>query len=254
MKLTEDSPLRTSAVGVVLPVHNEEELVQRALTSLDDAFSALKGREIDLRIVVVLDSCSDNSVTMVEEWVRKQYRETNALLATIVACEASNVGIARGLGCTTLLEQFDHLDPGNIWIATTDADSRVPDDWLRMQVLQHESGVDLWCGRVAVSDWSSRVGETAARWQREYEVESHPIHGTNLGFNAQIYLAVGGFNSSRVSEDRELCAAIEARGAVIHYDSSVRVVTSARRDARAPLGFAHALDLIEMGVGLSAGD
>jgi hypothetical protein len=123
-----------------------------------------------------------------------------------------------------------------------------------MQVLQHESGVDLWCGRVAVSDWSPRLGETAARWQREYEVESHPIHGTNLGFNAQKYLAVGGFNPSRVSEDRELCAAIEARRAVIHYDSSVRVVTSARRDARAPLGFAHALNLIEMSFGLGAGN
>lgn len=253
MKLTEDSPLRTLAVGVVLPVHNEEELVQQALTSLDDAFGALKGREIDLRIAVVLDSCCDNSVTMVEGWVRKQCRKKNGLLATIVACEASNVGIARGLGCTTLLEQFGYLDPGNIWIATTDADSQVPDDWLRMQVLQHESGVDLWCGRVAVSDWTSRDGEVATRWQREYEVESHPIHGTNLGFNAEIYLGVGGFNPSRVSEDRELCAAIEARGAVIHYESSVRVVTSARRVARAPLGFAHALNLIETSVGLGAG-
>jgi hypothetical protein len=46
--------------------------------------------------------------------------------------------------------------------------------------------------RPAASDWSSRVGGTAARWRHEYEVESHPIHGTHLGFNAQIYLAVGG--------------------------------------------------------------
>jgi cellulose synthase/poly-beta-1,6-N-acetylglucosamine synthase-like glycosyltransferase len=254
VKLTGDPPRRTLAVGVVLPVHNEEELVQQALSSLNDAFAELKERELDLRIVVVLDNCCDNSLTIVEEWVRMQSRTTNSVPTTLVACEANNVGIARGLGCTTLLEQFEHLDPGNIWIATTDADSRVPDDWLRMQVLQHESGVDLWCGRVAVGDWSSRGDGTAARWQHEYEVESHPIHGTNLGFNAQTYLAAGGFNPSQVSEDRELCAAIEARGAVIHFDSSVRVVTSARRDARSPLGFAHALNLIEMSVGLSTGD
>jgi hypothetical protein len=59
---------------------------------------------------------------------------------------------------------------------------------------------------------------------------------------------------ARVSEDREVCAAIEARGAVIHYDASVRVVTGARRDARARLGLAHALNLIEMSVALSAGN
>jgi cellulose synthase/poly-beta-1,6-N-acetylglucosamine synthase-like glycosyltransferase len=242
------------AVGVVLPAHNEEELVQQALSSLDDAFAELKGRELDLRIVVVLDNCSDNSITMVEEWVRKQSRTTNPVPATIVTCEASNVGIARGLGCKTLLEEFDDLDPSNIWIATTDADSRVPADWLQTQVLQHESGIDLWCGRVTVSDWSSRVSGTATRWQRNYEVESHPIHGTNLGFNAQTYLAVGGFNPSQVSEDRELCAAIEASDAVVYYDSSVRVVTSARTHARAPLGFAHALSLVEVSLSLSASD
>jgi cellulose synthase/poly-beta-1,6-N-acetylglucosamine synthase-like glycosyltransferase len=241
-------------VGVVLPVHNEEELVQHALSSLDDAFGPLNGRVLNLRLVVVLDSCSDDSITMVKECIRKQYGTKNPVLATIVACEAINVGIARGLGCQTLLEEFGDIDPSNIWIATTDADSRVPDDWLQTQVLQHESGVDLWCGRVTVSDWSSRVNETATRWQREYEVESHPIHGTNLGFNAQTYLSVGGFNPSRLSEDRELCAAIEARGAVVYYDSSVRVATSARRDARAPLGFAHALSLVEVSLGLGAGN
>lgn len=254
MKLTEDAPLRTLAVGVVLPVHNEEELVQQALFSVDDAFGALNGRELDLRIVVVLDSCSDGSITMVEEWGRERYRKTNPVLVTIVACDAINVGFARGLGCQTLLEEVNDIAPCNIWIATTDADSRVPDDWLQKQVLQHESGVDLWSGRVMVSDWSPRASETATRWQREYEVESHPIHGTNLGFNAQTYLAAGGFNPSRVSEDRELCAAIEASGAVIHYDSSVRVVTSARRDARAPMGFAHAISLVEVSLGLGAGD
>jgi glycosyltransferase involved in cell wall biosynthesis len=241
------------AVGVVLPVHNEEALVQRALTSLGDAFGALMGRSIALQIVVVFDSCSDGSITLVEEWLQTQQRTSYPVPVTVVTCEASNVGIARGLGCKALLDEFDHFEPNRIWIATTDADSEVPDDWLETQVLRHEAGVDLWCGRVAVRDWSTRVSGTGTRWQSEYEVESHPIHGTNLGFDAQTYLAVGGFNPSRVSEDRELCAAIEARGAVICYDSSVRVVTSARRDARAPLGFSHALDLVERRAGVVAG-
>lgn len=250
MTSTQGSLLRTSAVGVVLPVHNEEELVAPALNSLEESFGELLDWKIDLRIVVVLDSCTDRSATLVQQWVRTQRSKKHPLTATIVTCEANNVGIARGLGCATLLEQLDSFGPEKIWIATTDADSTTPIDWLRMQVLQHESGVELWCGRVAVIDWSARDSETATQWQREYDVESHPIHGTNLGFNAQTYLNVGGFNPSRVSEDRELCAAIEASGVEAHYDSTVRVVTSARRDARAPLGFAHALSRVEASLGV----
>jgi glycosyltransferase involved in cell wall biosynthesis len=253
VKRTPGSLHRTSAVGVVLPVHNEEELVLLALTSLEDSFRELLDWEIDLRIVVVLDSCTDHSATVIQQWVRMQRLKKLALTTKIITCDARNVGIARRLGCAMLLEELHSFDPEKIWIATTDADSTTPIDWLRMQVLQHELGVELWCGRVSVNDWSSRDSKTAAQWQREYDVETHPIHGTNLGFNARAYLNAGGFNPSRASEDRELCAAIEASGAFVYYDSTVRVITSARRDARAPMGFAHELNRVEasLGFGLS---
>ena len=74
---------------------------------------------------------------------------------------------------------------------------------------------------------------------------SGPIHGANLGFNAQKYLSVGGFRSIPTGEDRALVSDLIASGAKAHFDSSVRVMTSDRRQARAPDGFASVLTRLD---------
>jgi glycosyltransferase involved in cell wall biosynthesis len=252
MSRPENALARTRALGVVLPVHNEEDLLDAALNSLQDTFTLIRGWRIDHQLVIVLDSCTDTSAQIVEQWYHRRRGESNSPEVTVVTSESHNVGFARALGCATLLDTWHRLDPATIWIATTDADSRVPKEWLKAQVLQHELGVNLWCGRVSVSDWSSRLEGTSEQWQREYEEEADPIHGTSLGCNAEIYLASGGFRPIESSEDRDLCRRLQALGAVVHFDSSVPVVTSARRDARAPLGFAHALSEVEGQLGMTA--
>ena len=242
------SPSRTLAVGVVIPVHDEEELLGEALTSLSNAFAELRGRGLDMRAVVVLDDCQDLSAGVVAEWEFELRRKRRFVKSLVRCCAARSVGVARGLGCAALLEEWDFMDPSRIWLATTDADSRVPRDWLSAQVARHDTGVDLWSGRVSVDDWSFHHGEIASKWQHDYEAEPNPIHGANLGFNAGAYLATGGFTATRTGEDRALHRAMSNMGAVSYSDSSVRVVTSARTIARAPLGFAHALNTIAITV------
>jgi hypothetical protein len=63
--------------------------------------------------------------------------------------------------------------------------------------------------------------------------------------DAATYLSVGGFDGLATGEDRDLLDRMLARGAVARSDGTVRVVTSSRRHARAPRGFAHALSGIE---------
>jgi hypothetical protein len=63
--------------------------------------------------------------------------------------------------------------------------------------------------------------------------------------DAATYHRLGGFPTVRTGEDRGLVARALTAGARIHHDSTVKVVTSARRDARAPAGFAHALSVFE---------
>lgn len=235
---------RTLALGVVLPVHNEEDLVGGALESLSDSLREPSALKIACEVVVVLDACIDRSAEVSAEWQRRMARR-NDVHVSLLTCEARNVGIARRLGCASALEALGDVDPSRVWLATTDADSRVPRRWLRHQLLCHEEGHDVWAGRVHVADWSAHRHILQTTWQREYESERQPIHGANLGFNAGVYLAAGGFPPLRTGEDRALVRAMADRGANCWFDDSLRVTTSARREARAPQGFAKALDLIE---------
>lgn len=240
----ETTLVRTSAVGVVVPVHNEQTLLGASLASLVAAFDELRRWNLSLKIVVVLDSCSDASQE-VAQWCRRNLqRDGSPLDLSLVTCHVKNVGFARGLGCATVLAEWATITPSSIWLATTDADSQVPPDWLSAQISQHEMGIDHWSGRVAVRDWTDHRRETRLRWQAEYEKERHPIHGASLGFNAGAYVSAGGFKALKTGEDRALHRAFLAQGSRAHYDSTTRVVTSSRRRARAPFGFAHALELV----------
>jgi hypothetical protein len=109
-------------------------------------------------------------------------------------------------------------------------------------------GGQVWIGAVSVSDWSGRTAGTAEAWLRQYKDESLPIHGANFGIEASTYLKAGGFDPLVTGEDRNLYEKAVALGASIRHDPSVRVATSARRDARAPRWFAHALTTIEASV------
>ena len=234
--------VRTKAVGVVVPVHNEEELLGPALGAIECAFSEVMHRGIEGRTAIVLDGCSDNSATIARHWARSLARlKVPHQSVVVLPRRSTGVGEARRLGAAALLRKWRRLSPRNIWLATTDADSRVPPAWLSAQVAAHECGADVWTGRVTVEDWSPYAERTARLWNEAYDAERMPIHGASLGFNAQMYLEAGGFASLGTGEDRALHEAILAAGGCALEDMELRVITSGRRRARAPLGFAHAL-------------
>jgi hypothetical protein len=126
-------------------------------------------------------------------------------------------------------------------MATTDADSLVPSDWLTVQLQAHVSGVDLWAGRVRVVEESAAV----RRWSETYEAERDPVHGANMGFSATLYRRIGGFGRLRSGEDRDLHRRAVAAGFLIAHDRRAAVTTSSRRRGRAPGGFAGVLGGME---------
>jgi Glycosyl transferase family 2 len=236
---------RTKAVGVVVPVHNEEDLLYHALEAIGQAFVRVEGRGITCRAAIVLDRCSDSSATVARRWVDGSRRHGGQLKPIVVRSDSASVGQARRAGSSALLQEWTDIDLRHIWLATTDADSLVPSDWLLTQLDAHEGGADLWAGRVVVDDWSPYDPFTARRWSDAYDREDAPIHGASLGFNAQLYVEAGGFTAQASGEDRALYHAIVARGGRTHHDSEVRVVTSGRRRARAPMGFSSVLTAVE---------
>ena len=215
-------------IGIVIPAHNEASLIGACLDAALVAarHPGLGGEAVE--IVVVMDACSDGTADVV-----------SGHPVGSITLNARNVGAARAAGAQQL------LDRGARWLAFTDADSHVSADWLTQQLRQ---GADVVCGTVAVADWSDHLqhaSQLERHFRRTYtDADGHRhIHGANLGVCAHAYRSVGGFSPLMSSEDVALVEALQDAGARIAWSSAPRVVTSARRLARAPAGFAAALCL-----------
>ncbi len=236
---------RTSVrFGVVLPVHNEEELLPAALAALDRAASQVCRLSVAFGITIVLDACTDGSHHLASTWQCDTDGPWSGAIE-IIEVGVGNVGRARQIGFGALLSRWSGVDPQDIWLATTDADSEVPGNWISSQLAIRSEGGQVWAGAVTVTDWSGRREGTAEMWRESYEVECLPVHGANFGIEAALYRETGGFAGLQSGEDRDLFERTLALGAVIGHDPRVRVVTSSRRVARAPRGFAHALSSFE---------
>jgi glycosyltransferase involved in cell wall biosynthesis len=206
-------------IGVIVPAHNEEAFIGRALQSLLAAAThpALKGEAVE--ITVVMDDCADGTALIV------QAHQVHGL-----AVQLRNVGRARAAGAEHMLAR------GARWLAFTDADTVVPSHWLADQL---RFGTDAVCGTVRVDDWSAHGESVRARYDAHYTpVEGHRhIHGANLGVAAQAYRQAGGFRPLRAHEDVHLIADLEAVGASITWTTINCVVTSSRLDCRCQEGF-----------------
>jgi len=224
-----------AAVGVVIPAHDEEDLLPSCLAAVRLAAAPLAG--IPVHVVVVADACTDRTAGL-----------ARAGGAAVLAIEARNVGTARAAGVAEVLRRTGPVDPATVWLATTDADTLVPPGWLTRQLSYAEDGWDAVVGTITVNDWRQYPAEVPPLFQQLYRTASpaggaaHPhVHGANLGFSAAAYLAAGGFGPARTAEDHALVHALAAAGRRVLRTTTVSVVTSARRRARAPHGFSQLL-------------
>lgn len=212
-------------IGVVVPAHNEEELLGSCLDSLTQAANhpALKGEAV--QIVVVLDACIDRSADIAAHSP-----------VSVISVDVSNVGVARAAGAELV------LSAGARWLAFTDADSNVAPDWLAAQLALE---ADVVCGTVSVSSWRFLPRVVRMMFEAHYvSAEGHRhIHGANLGMTAASYRRAGGFPPLCAHEDVHLVRALETDRARIAWSTAPRVVTSARLDSRAPKGFGQQLNV-----------
>ncbi|MCV7230810.1 glycosyltransferase [Mycolicibacterium komossense] len=219
-------------IGVVIPVHDEQDTLVECLSAMEVAASRAA---VPVTVIVVLDACTDRSADIVAGFGQ-------AGIESIVIDER-RVGSARAAGMAELLGR--HRSAG-VWLATTDADSVVPQHWLLGQLSHAHAGARVVAGTVTVEDWGERSADVAERARSEYRAGPHRhIHGANLSFSADAYRAAGGFAPVTTAEDVRLVEAFSANGEPIAWAVDLAVVTSARREARAPSGFAHYLSSLE---------
>ena len=219
------------SLGVIVPAHNEQDLLPSCLASLRRAARAVHRTPVHL--VVVADASRDRTAQAARRGG-----------AVVVTTDARSVGAARAAGVREVLRRTAHLDPAEVWLATTDADTLVPPCWLREQARYANRGWDAVAGTIRVADWSGHRPGVRSLFRSRYGGGTGPhfhVHGANLGFGAAAYQRAGGFPDVPTGEDRALVEALAATGSRVLRTRALTVVTSARREARAPHGFSDYL-------------
>ncbi|WP_111767871.1 glycosyltransferase [Nakamurella deserti] len=229
-------------IAVVIPARNEERRLGRALTAVRGAARTLaeSAPTVVTDVVVVLDRCTDGTADVLQ-----RFPEVRAVTST-----AGMVGAARHRGVGAALGDPAVLT-ARTWIATTDADSVVPVDWLGRHLAIARDGADLLLGTV-VPDPAELDERALAAWTaRHPQVDGHPyVHGANLGVRADTYVRAGGFPEVREHEDVLLAAAVRALGGVVVSPAGGPVRTSARTVGRTPGGFAEYLGALQRQAGV----
>lgn len=236
--------VRVSRLGVVVPAHKEEDLICGCLDALARASAHPRLSRVHLRVAVVLDSCRDATA----ELCRKAGVET-------LTVGVRNVGVARATGYNYLARTWadqvtNRRQAGTlVWLASTDADTRVAPDWFVVQLDLADGGADATFGVVDVDTWSGHPAAVPAMFAGRYtntginDPLGHPhVHGANMGFRLSAYDAVGGFAPLAVGEDQDLSDRFDTEpGITVVRTPALRVTTSSRTAARAAGGFADLL-------------
>ncbi|HET8879278.1 MAG TPA: glycosyltransferase [Arthrobacter sp.] len=232
-------------VAVVLPAHNEDQHIDLALRAVQRAADELHLRrpEVAVRVMVVLDSCTDRSAEIAAGYAAADPR------FGVLEVGLRSAGASRAVGIRTAVLGRARRHPGQrstptpwtgrTWLANTDADSQVPPNWLVRQLEFADAGADAVLGSVE-PDPVGMDPELLRRWlERHPFEENHPhIYGANFGVRASAYLAAGGFSKHDSDEDRTLVQGLRGLAFTVLATDSVRVLTSGRTQARAPQGFA----------------
>lgn len=228
------------AVAVVIPAHDEQELLSACLDVLEAAAWRVRDRGIPVLLIVVADACTDATPAL----ARRRG-------LTCVTIQANNVGAARAAGVVAALARLAEsgFEPAQIYLLHTDADTLVEPDWITRH-LDAAADHDAVLGPVDVRDWGTRSAECAQRHalHTEDELDEHRVHGANLGVRADAYQRVGGFPALPVAEDRALIDALRTAGESVIFRGDLTACTSARVSTRVPGGFSdHLSGLDETG-------
>lgn len=220
------------AVAVVIPARDEEATIAACLNAVGIASGEI---DVPVEVVVVADRCTDATA---------ERAAASGCAVTVLRSRAGRVGAARDQGVRAALRAIvdGGADPGRAWIACTDADSRVPSDWLAVHLEIADQGADLVLGTVR-PDPADLPPDLLETWGRRHRLtDGHPhVHGANLGVRGDRYEKVGGFPHLATHEDVRLADAVRRSGGRVVATGRAPVLTSGRRVGRAPAGLSSYL-------------
>ena len=222
-------------IAVLIPARNEEELLPRCLRSVVASI-----RELPLGVTTDVIVASDHSGDRTHEIA------TEMLQGVGIAIHTNGHGVGSTRACAATAALGRNTGPyERCWLANTDADCEVPATWLLDHLAFATRGVPAVAGIIDVDSFLEHGFGVQERFRLTYRLHadgSHPhVHGANLGIRADAYLCSGGWGDLVTAEDHDLWRRVGKSGYSRVSAAALKVLTSGRREGRAPRGFAEAL-------------
>ena len=243
-------------VVIAVPVRNEGERIAACIKAIDAQTGLAPGR---LGLVLFLNNCTDDTAAIVEA-LRPGLSIPLRVLHVVHA--GAHAGWARRSAMDEAAAWIE-AGPGTGTLLTTDADSRVPPDWVARNLAALDAGADAVAGRVELAPEEAALlpPSLPARGRLEdaydaliTEVETildpdphdpWPCHrttiGASLGVRLHAYRQVGGMPEIPLGEDGAFVAALLQHGFRVRHPRDVLVTISARLTGRAPGGVADTI-------------
>jgi len=246
----------TPTAIIAIPVRNEVERIEACLQAIDAQVGLAPG---SLGLVLFLNNCTDGTDALVA-------RLAPALSIPVrVASEefsGAHAGWARRKAMDLAAAWLG--DAGNMGIIlSTDADSRVPPNWVVRNRAAIEAGADAVAGRVELDAaeaallppslparghlediYDALITEAEARIDPDPN-DPWPCHRTAIGATLAVtrtaYRAVGGMPEIPLGEDGAFIARLIEHGLRVRHATDVCVTISARLTGRAPGGVADTI-------------
>jgi hypothetical protein len=233
-----------------IPVRDEQDRIESCLDALL-AQRDISGRPFPpgaLGLVLLLNNCSDRT----EAIARGRLATSGAPFALVnVALPPSqaNAGFARRLALDLAALWLERMNRRGGVLLTTDADSRVPPQWLARKLAAIHAGCGAVAGRVTLEPAEegllpralmrrtaseSAYERTLLALSARIDPIAHdpwPNHwsasGASYGVTLDAYHTIGGLPCPASGEDRALADALLRYDIPIRHDPEIVVVTSA---------------------------
>ncbi|GJE75664.1 glycosyltransferase [Methylorubrum suomiense] len=241
---------------IAVPVRNEAERIVACLRAIDAQTGLAPGR---LGLVLFLNNCSDGTPDIVADLLPRLTLPVRVIERTYAGAHA---GWARRAAMDAAAAWLDEVGASGT-LLTTDADSRVPPDWVAANLAALDAGADAVAGRVELipeeaallppslpargrleDAYDALITEMEARIDPDPS-DPWPCHRTTIGASLAVrrsaYGAVGGMPEIPLGEDGAFVAALLEQGFRVRHDRAVMVWISARLTGRAPGGVADTI-------------
>lgn len=241
---------------VAVPVRNEEERIAACLLALDAQDGLAPG---SLGLVMFLNNCTDRTEAIVADLVPRLSIPVRILVEDFAGAHA---GWARRRAMDAAAAWLGDAGQAGI-ILSTDADSRVPPNWIARNRAAIQAGADAVAGRVELDAaeaallppalpargrlediYDALITEAEARLDPDPN-DPWPCHRTAIGATLAVtraaYLQVGGMPEIPLGEDGAFIARLLEHGLRVRHATDVCVTISARLAGRAPGGVADTI-------------